>query len=844
MNIAVDVLALLGPMSKNRGIGNYAKGQLRAMFAEDRDNRYFLLNFYEDVCLRDILEYGDNVSEHYFCTGQDLFLLRNTNYSDVLEAIVRNFIAEHEIDVFYITSPFDVEFSYIKSWFTGVRYAVTVYDIIPYVFHERYLPTASLKQWYEGALDLVVHADAQLVISRSVKDDLVRYAKADPSNIYVIYAGADEKFRVLDIPEAQRQNIRQKYGIREKFIMCTGGDDDRKNMTGLVEAYSRLPQVLRAEYQLVIVCKLSSVAVERYEGVKRKFDVQDNVIFTNFVSDEELVALYNMAHVSAFVSQYEGFGLPVLESMLCGLPVLTSNNSSLAEIGEGAALLADPFDASDIAKKLEELLTDTDLANLRRLGFERAEHFTWERTASIAVTALNDIVPYQCNVNETTKKRLACFTPLPPLQSGISDYGFDILCELASGYDIDVFTDTGYTPDCCLPECVRVFPHTSFQKKKMEYDALLFQVGNSLYHAYMFPYIKSYGGTVVLHDCNLHGVMSAMTIFKDGDEKAYLSFLEYDYDAQTTEAILKEIYLGKQDTVFNYPVNGFVTQNADKIIAHSLYAKKELLCRDIGLDVTCVASYAKVSPEDPIEAKSSAREKLGIPKDQTVIASFGHIHKTKRSVPVLKALNRLIRAGNGNIGAYYVGALDATIKDVFETVVAENAMKDSVVVTGYTELDEFLLYMDAADICLNLRYPYNGETSGSLMRILAKGKCVIVNDLGSFSEIPDKCCVKLPSSQLLTEDNEIDAIYSALSNLLKNPEQCAKIGENARKYAEEYLDIKKIAKQYREILDRPSHKPLSARCLMRIKEEFRQHFPNEKETVALARTLAYAKHTQ
>ncbi|RKJ22013.1 glycosyltransferase, partial [Butyricicoccus sp. 1XD8-22] len=125
-------------------------------------------------------------------------------------------------------------------------------------------------------------------------------------------------------------------------------DDFRKNIEGLIVAFSKMPQSILHEYQLVVACKLSEASEAYYYEVAKKHNVRDRIILTNFVPTNHLILLYNLAHVVAFPSKYEGFGLPVVESMACGTPVLTSNNSSLGEISEGAAVLVDPFDINDI----------------------------------------------------------------------------------------------------------------------------------------------------------------------------------------------------------------------------------------------------------------------------------------------------------------------------------------------------------------------------------------------------------------------------------------------------------------------------------------------------------------
>ncbi|MDD4311039.1 MAG: hypothetical protein PHW41_00995, partial [Eubacteriales bacterium] len=112
--------------------------------------------------------------------------------------------------------------------------------------------------------------------------------------------------------------------------------------------------------------------------------------------------------------------------------------------------------------------------------------------------------------------------------------------------------------------------------------------------------------------------------------------------------------------------------------------------------------------------------------------------------------------------------------------IKKNQLEDYVTITGYVGLDEFTRYIDATDICVNLRYPSNGETSGSLMRTLAKGKCVMVNDVGSFCEIPDQCCVKLPSPEFMGERQEVELIYREFERLLCEKDRLEEICANAR----------------------------------------------------------------
>ena len=132
--------------------------------------------------------------------------------------------------------------------------------------------------------------------------------------------------------------------------------------------------------------------------------------------------------------------------------------------------------------------------------------------------------------------------------------------------------------------------------------------------------------------------------------------------------------------------------------------------------------------------------------------------------------------------------------------IAKNCLQEQVKLTGYVSLDDFEKYMEMSDICLNLRYPYMGENSGTAARLLGMGKCIIVNDVGSFSDLPNGACLKLPSVEQMTEKEEVDRILEAVK-LAMNPEIRVKIGQNAYQYAKKELNIQRIVELYRDVID-------------------------------------------
>ena len=839
MNIAFDATAILGPMSKNRGIGNYALSQFKTMMELDKINHYYFLNFFEEFTFKMGGFENKNLKEFYFDCGIDRFLACNKDYEEIIGDIIQKFIKENEIDVFYITSPFDGHiFTYKKEWFEGVNVVATIYDIIPYVMKDTYLSDNKSYEWYMGCAANLKWINRLLVISGSVKNDLIKYLCLDEKKIDIIYGAVDDRYRKIDITYDEKKNLYEKFNIKEHFIMCTGGDDSRKNMKELIKAYSKLPESLINKFQLVIVCKLSPNAVQIYTDAILKYGLEERVVLTNFVSDDELLQLYNLASLMAFPSKYEGFGLPVVEAFACGTPVLTSNNSSLGEIAKGAAVLVDPFNIEDITRGLEFILTEADTDQNIKNGYEKLKMFQWSNVATNALCAINQLKPIKTR-EDKSKKKIAFFTPLPPLESGISDYSVDILNNLSRYFDIDVYIDDNYTATCSLNENIRVYNHKYFKKNSSKYFDILYQVGNSLFHTYMYSYIKKYKGTVVLHDYNMHSVAQAEALHKQKNNmKLYRDYLLEDFSEDVVKFFLDDLKNGSsQLKTSEMELNGFITNYAAKIIVHSDEAREKLLRKNIATNVRTIRSYATIMPlQDAIITK----EKYGYLIDDIIISSFGHIHETKRVIPILNAFNRLCRKYE-NVRYLFVGKLDLQMVDIFQQYIEANALEGRVTVTGYVDLAAFEDYIDLSDICLNLRYPYNGETSGSLMRILSKGKCVIVNNIGSFREIPDDCCLKIPDAKELTNAIEIDVIYDAMETLVANEEYRRKLSESARRYAEEELDINVIAKQYYDyILEELTH-GLNEKTLRNIIDyELKPKEYTDNAIRNLVKTLAYS----
>lgn len=231
-------------------------------------------------------------------------------------------------------------------------------------------------------------ATAIIAISQATRRDLITLYGVPADNIHVVYEAPAPHFRPQ--PAAVVEAVRRRYGLPERYILTVGTIEPRKNLSRLLTAFARVREQGLAD-ALVIVGQRGWL----YEGFFRRLaesPVRDAVILPGFVPDADLAAMYTGATVFALPSLYEGFGLPVLEAMACGAPVVAARAGALPEVGGDAALYVDPRDAEAIAEGLERCLRDAELrAEMRARGVQQAARFSWERTARETVQVYQGI---------------------------------------------------------------------------------------------------------------------------------------------------------------------------------------------------------------------------------------------------------------------------------------------------------------------------------------------------------------------------------------------------------------------------------------------------------------------
>ncbi len=357
MKVAIDARSL---GTQHGGDETYMRNVIRSLAAIDPDGDYAL---YLARPLPDLIIPGAERMRRVVVPDKPF---RRTPISIPLMA------AREHIDVIHA--------QYAGPPFATARVVLTIHDIS----YERY------PQWFTST-DLLYmrafvpptarRAAAVLTVSEYSKRDIVRRYCVPPERVFVTYLAADPVFQPLQRDVESLSTMRERYGTGDRYILCVGNLQPRKNLVTLINAYVRLRQADAMRHKLILVGRKGWLYDDIFAKA-RDSGYTDDLVFTDYVPDKDLVSLYNGADVFVYPSLFEGFGLPPVEAMACGTPVITSNTSALPEVVGDAAITVDPLNVEALATAIAQLLRDAELQKRLSLeGLQRAASFSWDNTA-------------------------------------------------------------------------------------------------------------------------------------------------------------------------------------------------------------------------------------------------------------------------------------------------------------------------------------------------------------------------------------------------------------------------------------------------------------------------------
>ena len=375
MKIGIDLHTVTRFM---QGTRTYTLGIVKNLLDIDKDNKYYLYITRDNEHIRDIFPQDNVFFRHIFPHNRIIRI--------PISFPIR--LAMDSVDVFHC--------QYMGPPLAKTPYVVMIHDIIHEYFPEFYPRSLCymMRVFYPISAR---RATRILTVSESSKRDIIKYFKVSEEKVIVTYDAAAEDFRPI-MEKDKIKSALQKYGIDGKYILFVGRLEPRKNIPNLIRAFHELKKWKNIEQKLVIV----GMKYFRYEEIFQcvnNLGLQNEVILTGRVEDNELPLFYNGASLFVYPTIAEGFGIPPLEAMACGTPVISSNTSSLPEVVGDAGILLDPYNIKDLAGAIYKVLSDKNLhEKMKSEGLKRAKVFSWKETAKKTLNVFNDIY------NEKNKK--------------------------------------------------------------------------------------------------------------------------------------------------------------------------------------------------------------------------------------------------------------------------------------------------------------------------------------------------------------------------------------------------------------------------------------------------------
>jgi glycosyltransferase involved in cell wall biosynthesis len=826
LRVGIDYRFLaVGPGLITRGICRFTQQQLREVLAIDHDDEFVLLcNADTDLSLiAPEVRNPENVEIRSYTLPRHF----RTAYGDTSDILAiaehyQSWIAEQGIDVYHCTSPF-VPTEPRSVQFDVCPVVSTFYDLIPMLFPEHYyLHEPAHGAEYFRTIEFVKASDRLLAISDAARDDAVRWLGIPRDRVDRAWPIPDDVFQPL--PQHMLEKLMLVIGSRirlpERYVLTVSALHHAKNLETLLRAFALLPARMRAAMPLVVCCYLDPDSEKAVRRLAAELGAADDIVVTGHVSDEELCALYNQATLLAHPSRYEGFGLPVVEAMRCGTPVVTTTASSLPEVAGDAALLVDPEDPAALADAIARLAGDPALQEtLTQRGFEQTRRFDAAQLATSTIDSYRRAAAAPKPLGSAgaergeraqhgDRLRLAVWTPLPPQRSGIADYAAELLEGLAPRCELEVFVDGGYLPDAELMRRHKVHHHSAFVRRAAQrpFDAVVYQVGAFPYHHYMAPALGSHPGIVVLHDLVWSPVVYDRC-HRTGDAEGFRRQFAAMHGHRALEELLELERSGGGEALgeflVRHPMIELVLDGSLAQVVLLPTAADELRGAYPGTDPWLIP----MGVSDPYEGKpgmsrQTARCQLGLDQDAFVVGVFGIVHQVKRIDVCLRALAQLAESHPG-VRLVVVGrTLGDAYQRELDDLARELGIEEQVQFTGHLPRHLFDAHLVATDVVCNLRTPTHRHMSATVMRGIAAGRPIVATDLEDWRFLPDAFCRLVPC-----DETEEAALVRTLRELAGDPDARRRMSEAARAFYEREGTVDHMARRYVEVIERVRQRP-------------------------------------
>ncbi len=374
--IAIDMTST--PRNKT-GIGRYIKNLVESLQKEDSGNEYYLFAHSDD------LDGFDITASNFHFVPVNSNILRKTYLRILWEQFVLPFRLK-KLNVDIILSP-----NFTMPYLSPAKKVVAYHDLTYFFMPEMH--TTLKREMFKTYIRLSAKASsAILAISENTKNDIINYFPNTKDKIFLTPLGVAPNFYAFKNRQVETINLQEKYNLPQEYILYVGTIEPRKNVINLIKAYEMLSPQTKNKYKLVLCGKKGWLYEDLFAYYEKSPD-KDNIVFSGFITDEDLPYLYHQSALFAYVSHYEGFGIPLIESMACGTPLVTSNTSSMKEIAIDAALLVDPERPDEIATAIERILSDKTLQETLKSHYSsKLDYYNWEHCAKNTVEVFKSLL--------------------------------------------------------------------------------------------------------------------------------------------------------------------------------------------------------------------------------------------------------------------------------------------------------------------------------------------------------------------------------------------------------------------------------------------------------------------
>jgi glycosyltransferase involved in cell wall biosynthesis len=691
-----------------------------------------------------------------------------------------------EAHLLHVISPFDPAVAMERIWprwahERGLRLCATVCDPVPARRGAESL--ADVREWarHSAGLELLRAADALLTTSAATSRSLEENLRIAPARLHTVGSGIERLF----VPPRSKQDAyllaqASLPDLKSSIVLCPALGDGSDHVEALIAAFARLPALLRSSRQLVVCGHIPEQAADRLRDVADAEGVEGRVLFSGAVPTEAMLRLYQAAELVCFPWISREDGPAVAEALACGAVAIAADVGDSREHFSPAARF-DPTSPAAISASIERGLCDEGFRDVA-LHSVSVTNTTWVEVADRTAAVYEEQLARRGHPWRR-RRRLAMVSPFPPVASGVANYSFRLVEELAtsSGFDIDCFADglkfspgPPRAPTGLAVHDARSFP--AVEAATAGYDDIVYVFGNSEFHATALALLRRRRGTVLAHDVRLNGLYRFASgpgaAFPQGALEAppriYGPFLPeqpaFPHEVGTTEAQSHDPLMARE--VIGLADRFLVTSQAAARLAR-VEAGPRLASRvgvvDFATEALRAGTDSKSAPS-PIEPGGR------------VVASFGIVDPIKQPYKLLRCFATLAASRPGLVVAL-VGPVSTELAASLGGLGEALGLGGRLFITGRVDDGVYLDWMRRAELAVQLRASFSGEASAAVGDCLACGVPMVVTDIGWMGDLPDDVARKVP-----VDVTSID-LAEACASLLDDSAARGALSTGARRYA-------------------------------------------------------------